>query len=273
MSVDLDRYFARIGYAGPGSPELSSLRGIITAHTQSIPFENFNPLLGWPVPLDLPALEQKLVCSGRGGYCFEQNGLLRAVLLELGFDVQGLIARVLWRQPTDAQTARSHMVLRLELEGQSYIVDVGFGVMTLTAPLPLLPDVTQITPHEPFRLTTHPLGLDLQAQLPDGFRTLYRLSLEPAFQIDYEVSNYYTSTNPSSHFRQHLMMARVEPWGRMTLIDNAFTVHRLGHAPERRVLQDPGELERVIREQLKLQLPAGSEVQALLTRLASAPAA
>ena len=69
-----------------------------------------NPLLKWPVRLDAPSLEQKLVRSGRGGYCFEQNLLLSHVLNGLGFKVTGLAARVLWNAPEGAITPRGHML-------------------------------------------------------------------------------------------------------------------------------------------------------------------
>jgi len=272
MSVDLDSYFARIGYQGPRTPELATLRGIISAHTSSIPFENWGPLLGQPVLLDLPSLEAKLVHARRGGYCFEQNALLQDVLSQLGFGVQGLSARVLWRQPPDAQTARSHMLLRVEIGSDSYIADVGFGALTLTAPLALSLDVTQATPHEPFRLAAHARGLDMQAQLSDGFVTLYRFTLEPAFPADYEVGNYYTSRHPKSHFTQRLMMALAVPGRRYTLVDNLLSEYVGGRAPERTLLRDAGALARVIREQLKLELPDTPEVSAQLTRLASTPA-
>ncbi len=44
------------------------------------------------------------------------------------------------------------MLLRVDLDGQPYIVDTGFGGVTLTGPLRLVADIEQATPHEPFRL-------------------------------------------------------------------------------------------------------------------------
>jgi hypothetical protein len=38
-------------------------------------------VLGRPPKLDLASLQQKMIEGGRGGYCFEQNMLLRAGLL------------------------------------------------------------------------------------------------------------------------------------------------------------------------------------------------
>src|SRR5262245_31699260 len=109
--LDLDEYFNRIGYSGDWSPTLETLAGIHLHHTESIPFENLNPLLGWPVHLDLPSLREKLVQNRRGGYCYEQNLLLSHVLKALGFNVVGLAARVSWNVSEGVVLPRTHMLL------------------------------------------------------------------------------------------------------------------------------------------------------------------
>src|SRR5581483_8518947 len=80
MSVDLDAYFARVGYDGPRKATLDTLRALHRLHPQAIAFENLSPLLGDPVPLDAAALHDKMVRNGRGGYCFEHNLLFASVL-------------------------------------------------------------------------------------------------------------------------------------------------------------------------------------------------
>ena len=170
--ADLDAYLRRIGYQGEAAPTLATLRAIHYGHATSIPFENLTPLLRQAVRLDLPALLEKLVHGGRGGWCFEQNLLLSHALRALGFPVSGLAARVRWNVPDEVLTARGHMLLRVELDEGSYIADVGFGGLTLTAPLRLAPGQAQKTPHEPFRLIAHGGGYALQAQLGEEWRTL-----------------------------------------------------------------------------------------------------
>src|SRR5205085_12496143 len=110
-AVDLDAYFKRIGYEGERTPTFETLQAIQLRHVQTIAFENLNPLMGWPVRLDIESLQQKLVREGRGGYCYEHNLLFRHVLKALGFEVTGLAARVLWNEPHGAITPRSHMLL------------------------------------------------------------------------------------------------------------------------------------------------------------------
>jgi arylamine N-acetyltransferase len=85
---DLEAYFARIGYAGSRAPTLATLHALTAAHTQTIPFENLDVLLGRPIELGAEVVFDKLVRRGRGGYCFEQNGLFLQVLEAMGFRVQ-----------------------------------------------------------------------------------------------------------------------------------------------------------------------------------------
>ncbi|HEX7325354.1 MAG TPA: arylamine N-acetyltransferase, partial [Rhodanobacteraceae bacterium] len=80
MNVDLDGYFERIGYTGPHTASVETLHAITRAHAQSIPFENIDVLLGRRIELAQAALYAKLVVAQRGGYCFEQNGLLLEIL-------------------------------------------------------------------------------------------------------------------------------------------------------------------------------------------------
>ena len=149
---DLNAYLRRIGYHPTPAVDVQTLRGLAVAHVAALPFENLNPWLGTPVLLSVDALQRKLVQGGRGGYCFEQNGLFAAALRAIGFEVQTLIARVLWNRPEDAITAQTHMLLQITLDGESWLADVGFGALALAGALRLEPDIEQPTALEPFRL-------------------------------------------------------------------------------------------------------------------------
>ena len=265
--IDLDAYFARIGYTGERAPTLETLRALHLLHPRAIAFENLSPLLGWPVRLDPESLEQKLVRSKRGGYCFEQNLLFKHVLESLGYRVRGLAARVLWNQPEDAITARSHMLLRVEVDGEDHLADVGFGGQTLTGPLRLEPDVEQATPHEPFRLVRTGEGFTMSCLVRDTWKTLYRFGLEEQFQVDYEVTNYYLSTNPSSHFKTRVFAARPLEDRRYGLLGNQLSTHWRDGTTERRVLEGPGEVREARGTLFGLEVPEGPEVDAALSRV------
>jgi N-hydroxyarylamine O-acetyltransferase len=265
--LDLDAYFQRIGYAGERTRALATLQAIHAQHATAIPFENLTPLLRQPVRLDLDSLQHKLVQSGRGGYCFEQNLLLHAVLRALGFQVTGLAARVRWNVPDEVVTARGHMLLRVELDGQTYLADVGFGGLTLTAPLALIPDRVQPTPHEPFRIITDGDGYLMQAQLGQEWRSLYRFDLQQQFLPDYEVTNWYLSNHPSSHFVTGLMAARPDTDCRYALRNNQLTIHHLQGDTERRMLTTVAEIRAVLEDAFHITLPITPELDPALQRL------
>ncbi len=75
-----------------------------------------------------------------------------------------------------------------------------FGGLTLTVVLALEPEIEQATPHEPFRL--RPVGEEflMQAKLERGWASLYRFGLSQHLPSDYEVTNWYLSNHPTSHF-------------------------------------------------------------------------
>jgi N-hydroxyarylamine O-acetyltransferase len=267
---DLDAYFERIAYSGPRLATLDALAALHFRHSQTIPFENLNPLLGWPVRLDTPSIHKKLVEDGRGGYCFEQNLLFKHVLQELGFQVTGLAARVLWDAPEGVVTSRSHMLLRVDLPDGPRIADVGFGGQTLTGPLRLEPAVEQTTPHELFRLVQLADGFAMQTRIGGAWKALYRFDLQEQFLVDYEVSNWYLSHHPDSRFVTGLIAARPDLDRRYALRNNELSVHELSGRTERRFLMSADELKTTLEDTFHLRLPQGPELQAALERLVPA---
>jgi N-hydroxyarylamine O-acetyltransferase len=268
MAIDLLAYFRRIAYEGPRVPTLDVLRELHLRHAQTIPFENLNPLLKWPVRLDPASVEAKLVRDGRGGYCFEQNLLFRQALEALGFRVAGLAARVMWYAP-EAVTPRTHMLLRVGAEGESYLADVGFGSQTLTGPLRLVPEVAQDTPHGRFRLRPLPAReFAMEAEILGEWKPLYRFDLNEHEAVDYEVANWYVSTCPASQFTQVLLAARPAPGRRLVLRNNDFGVHT-ATGTERRLLTGAAELREVLTGVFGITLPAAPELDAVLERAAA----
>ncbi|MFC4527399.1 arylamine N-acetyltransferase [Dyella halodurans] len=265
--IDLNAYLQRIGHGGPVAANLATLRALATAHVAAIPFENLDPLLRVPVSLELDAVERKLVHEGRGGYCFEQNRLFLEVLKAIGFEVSGLIARVLWMQPEDAETAQTHMLLRIELNGVSWLADVGFGSMALSGALRLQADIPQSTGNEPFRLLNQGGDWRMQSLVRDEWRTLYRFDLQPRQDIDYVVANHYTSTYPGSHFLHGLIAARTLADRRIGLRNREFAVHPTGGESVRRTLLSVAEIKQVLQEQFGIRLPLHADLDRRLEAL------
>ena len=277
-AFDLDAYLARIGHDGGRAPSLETLRAIHRRHAESIAFENLDPLLGRTPSLDVESLQAKLVLGGRGGWCFEQNALLRHALTALGYRTTGLAARVLWNAPADAPPRpRSHMLLLVHLddaEGGVHVADVGFGGLTLTAPLRFVAGVAQVTPHGAFRLSTVGDEHVLEARVGDAWSALYRFGLHAQEPSDYEVVNWYLANHPQSHFLSTLVAARPLPdGGRLALRDGTLTLHRADGGVERRTLDDAPALRATLADAFGLTLPDDAALDPTLEFIAARSAA
>lgn len=268
MSIDLDAYFKRIGYGGPRNASLATLRALHDLHPQAIAFENLDPLLGRPVKLDLPSLEQKLVHGGRGGYCFEQNLLFADVLRQLGFPVREATARVRWGAPPGFTTPRTHAILIVEAADETYLADVGFGGNVLTAPIVLGSRAEQATPHEPCRLVDDGGRVVVEAKLTGVWMQLYATDFAETHLIDYELGNWFTSAHPGSIFVNGFMGARAEPGRRYAMRDNQLAIHGMNGGTEKRTLRSAGEMRDALTDLLKLRLDQLDGLDPVLAALA-----
>lgn len=85
-----EAYLERVGLERGVRADDDSLEAIHRAQAYTIPFENFDILLGRCVSLETAAILDKLVGHKRGGYCFELNGLLLMALGTFGFEARPL---------------------------------------------------------------------------------------------------------------------------------------------------------------------------------------
>lgn len=215
-AIDINAYLDRIAHRGPIDVSIETLRALHTAHALAVPFENLDIHLGRPILLDEAAIFDKIVTRRRGGYCFEMNGLMTAVLRQLGFSVKTLAARIM-RSSTDVR-AKTHRLQLVEVDGERWIVDVGFGGNGLIAPLRLETGKIDRQFSESFRLTTDErFGHVLEALIRDRWQKLYAFTLEEHLSVDYELMNYFTSTSPEALFTQVRICTKPTPEGRVTL--------------------------------------------------------
>jgi len=271
-SIDLAAYFERIGFSGPArpAPTLDTLRALHLLHPQAIPFENLDVLIGRPVRLDLESVQRKLVESRRGGYCYEHNLLFRSVLQTLGFRVRSFAGRVLWGRDAPEMPARTHMLLLADLDEGTFLTDVGFGGMTLSAPLALQTGLEQITPHGAFRLDDaggEPPAYILQALVNGAWTRVYRFDLDPQYDADYEMANYFVSAYPQSIFLHNLLAARLAPGKRFGLFNRRFSAHDEREGSDHRELESVTDLRRVLENELGIRLPDDAGLDAALARL------
>lgn len=249
MTVDLDAYFARIGWTGPTAPCFDTLAGLVRAHTASIPFEHLDVLLGRPVRLDLSSIQVKLVDARRGGYCFEQATLFAAVLDALGFRPRRHSARVILFDPPTA-SPRTHMILTVALDGEIYVLDPGFAAFAAPFPVPLRHGETSTT-----HWLTKADGL-WTMHVPHNDRVVagWVTTLEVEHPIDFEVANHYTATHSASPFTNMLMLSASTPRGRVNVMNRDVTL-RFGPQPTTTQLPDRAALRAVLIEHFGFDLP------------------
>jgi arylamine N-acetyltransferase len=270
MTMDLSRYFDRIDYRGPADPTLEVLQDLMTAHIRTIPFENLDPILGVPVDdLSAAALTDKLVHRGRGGYCYEQNGLMGYVLTEIGFRVRRLAGRVIWMLGPDAPLpAQTHTVLAVRFPGAqaTYLVDVGFGGQTPTSPIRVEIGGIQQTTREPYRLEDRRDGLVLQAEVRGDWQDLYEFSTRTQPQIDLTVGSWYVSTHPKSHFVTGLLVAMVTDDARYNLSGRNLAIHRDG-GTEKVLLDGAAAVLDTLRDRFGINIDDAGERRAVEARI------
>ena len=73
--------------------------------------------------------------------------------------------------------------------------------------------------------------------------------------IDREVSNWFTSAHPQSHFRNRLMAARATPDGRITLLNRELTQRHADGRTLTRTVRDEGDLLGVLATEFGLEFP------------------
>ncbi|MFC5721595.1 arylamine N-acetyltransferase [Streptomyces gamaensis] len=220
--LDLAAYLARVGYEGERVPTPEVLSALQAAHIASMSWENLEVVLGRTVRLDLESLQEKMVRRRRGGTCSEQTLLYAAALEAIGFTFTATQSRV--RLGVDKIRPATHASLRVELDGEVWLTDVGFGAEGLLAPLRLREgEVARqgswtyglVRGEAPTPGTAGPLVLrQLRA---DGWFDLYAMGTEPRFPVDFTMTNHFTSTHPRSPLNDKLLVQKTAPERRLTL--------------------------------------------------------
>jgi N-hydroxyarylamine O-acetyltransferase len=252
---DQAAWLARIGYAGSRQPTLQTLQALLIAHASGIAYESLDVLLDRPPQLDLPSLQAKMIKAGRGGYCFEQNMLFRGGLRSLGYKVTSLQARVVRGLDIDAPRPMLHMVLRVDLPEGPYLADVGFGNLAPTAPLKLVADIEQDTPHEIMRFITMGDELTLQSKLGERWEHIYRVVSLPRVDAEYEIANWFTASHPQSPYLANIIAALPGPGRtRLTLFNGRFNIRHASGEVERRTLESEADFRTALTQDFGIKL-------------------
>ncbi|MEZ6196911.1 MAG: arylamine N-acetyltransferase [Planctomycetota bacterium] len=253
--MDVNAYLQRLELAGAPTTDRAGLARLQDRHLLQVPFENLDVRAGRPIPLDEDAAFAKIVTRRRGGFCFELNLAFSGLLRELGFEVSCLSAEV-WNADAGAWAPGvppgGHLALRVELEGRSWLVDVGFGPWP-RQPIALDdPDERKIF-GETFRLVDQDgmKVLQLYQREAMGFVPLYRFSPEPRDLEHFEEACRWQQSAPESKFVRNDFASLCIPDGAMWITPKALRIRRQGRVEEH-AFTDGDEYRRTLLRYLKI---------------------
>ncbi|MBE1532775.1 arylamine N-acetyltransferase family protein [Actinomadura algeriensis] len=255
-ALDLPAYLKRVGLGADLPPTEATLRALHRAHITSVPFENLEIMLGRPIAVDLESVQAKLVDRPRGGYCFEHSGLFAAVLERLGFEVRGLVARVM--MGADKLRPTTHGILRVRLPGQApdepgWLADTGFGAGPLE-PVRFVDGAEDDQDGWGYRLRrgdTH--AWELHHRTPDGWMRRHMFDENEAYRVDFEALNFYVYAHPHSPFTTRPFVQRFLPDSHHVLDGTTVTVTRPDGSVETRA-HTPAALPDVLASDFAITL-------------------
>jgi len=204
--MDLGAYFERIDFRGDAKPDFETLRVLHRQHLLHVPYETVDIWLGKRLVLGAEPAFEKIVGRGRGGWCYEQNGLFEWALREIGFEV----TRVAGWADGAFHASGNHLLLLVQLE-QTYLADVGYADALL----------------EPVPLVAHKFSQDfLEYSLVQGEDELWRFNnhelaggpwfefrVEPADEASFARQCEWLQDAPESPFLQVLLATRFSTVG------------------------------------------------------------
>lgn len=247
-NFQLESYLKRIGYKGSLDRNAETLTKLMRAQLFSVAFENLDVQAGKIVSLVPEQIVDKIIGQGRGGYCYEVNGLFAMALQALGFSYKFIACRPMFypvRRP------KTHMIVLVEADGEQWICDLGFGSYGIRAPIALSSlEQIQQQDFDQFRLTTEPSGAYVVQALVDG-QWLSQFGFEPYASewVDFMPANYLNSTHPDTIFVQKLLVIKHHEQGRDILLGEQLKQIRADGTQVQQL--SPQQREEVLKQLLK----------------------
>jgi N-hydroxyarylamine O-acetyltransferase len=263
--LDLEAYLARIGHDGDRTPTAATLQALQRAHVLSVPWDNLDMALRRPVRLDVEGLQDKLVRQRRGGTCSEHTTLFAAALERLGFHPTGMSGRV--RMGVTRIRPATHGLVRVPVEGQVWLCDVGFGGSPLE-PVELADGAESKQDDWRYRLTREADQWVLHSRRGGRWLTVHTFTEDRRYPVDYAVTNHYVATNPRSPFSGRVMAQRVTSEAHLMLENTRLTTTYPERGSDIRELA-PAETIEALADVFRVHV-ASEDVPAVLAVLSAA---
>jgi N-hydroxyarylamine O-acetyltransferase len=254
-AMNLDSYLARIGFSGTPKPDLATLRRLQRGHLEHIPYENLDVQFGRRVTLDPQDAFAKLVAGGRGGWCYEMNGLFRWALESIGFRVLAMTGAVM-REVRGPVAIGNHLALMIELE-EPYLADVGLGDGPVE-PIPLK-EGSYRQQWRNLRLERVDDGWWRFRNHENAFATSFDFQYRPADWTALAERCGWLQTSPESRFVQNAICARHLPNGIVALVGRALKTVGT-HGVKERLLGSADEYVETLASVFGIQMPRSAEL-------------
>ena len=213
----------------------SGLHAVHRAYLEHVTYEDIAVQLRESAPLDEEALTARIL-SGRGGYCFELNTVLAALLRGCGFVVTHHQAVVGGEGPTN------HMALLVHLDGERWLADAGLGE-GFVEPLRFRQGTTEIGPFT-YTLTREGRGSWWMGQHEWSSISGFRMTEKESTLADFDVHHHRLAHDPESSFVKTLVVQSARPERVVTL--RARTLSAIGPGVDDKRVIDRDEFGPVL---------------------------
>ncbi|MBP2242299.1 N-hydroxyarylamine O-acetyltransferase [Cytobacillus eiseniae] len=211
--MNVQAYLKRISVTKEEPLTLAYLAKLQNNHMENIPFENLDVTRKVEIKLITERFFEKVMGNGRGGFCYELNGLFQQLLSKLGFHSQLIACTV--RKTEGWAKADTHAAIIVHLD-EPYLVDVGFGD-SVRQPVPLNGEERTDVSGTYRVMQTEQESFDLQRFEENHWKTLYRFTTTMKYIEDFAEGCLYNQTSPDSTFTHGDIVTIATPDGRITL--------------------------------------------------------
>jgi len=275
MAVNLEKYFKRVGLPlqAPYTADRDTLKRVMEAQSKFIPFENIDVVQKKLISMDIKDVQKKLVDDTRGGYCFEQNTLLKAVLEEMGYSVEPLLCRVRWGKEDDSDgpnTTFTHLALKVFTNDGIFLADVGFAGTNSIEPVKMDIGIeNQELPEGQFHVvpSKHKGSYVLELLVKGEWKALYEWRDEKAPLVDQECSNWLSCTFPTARFTSQFFVCKIIGNERHHILNQEYVIRKgfgAGSQVTKERINDKARLETLVKEVFEIKLDDANGIDRFL---------
>lgn len=251
-------YFDRIGYPVPDIPSLENLIKLHRHHVMAIPFENLDIHYPQTILLEEDRFFDKIVRRRRGGFCYEQNGLLFEVLQQLGYHSFLISARVYQVEDAEFGPPDAHVAIIVEINEERWLVDVGFG-SSFPEPLRLVTNQPQEQDGVMYVINSSEdatLVLDRSYDGGKSYTPMYWFDLTPYKLNHFQQMCHFHQTSEASPLYRKKLISIAKPGGRITLTNRQLIITQ-GEERQETTIQGEADFQEKLKQYFGYRIVEG----------------